>query len=190
MMQFLRYESFDIELYNDYTYTQNSTDNCNLYDNEYVKNADIDSLTSKYGIRISKDGQQYKSVILLTGGGGKTSVHSNSAVLDDENLVVALGDSIFNIQLPDLELNWIVQGDDSLCFAIYRISDGYVVHGELAITKVSRDGKIDWQFYGRDIFVTQDGVDSLVIEDDRIKVKDWENNLYEIDFNGKEIKGA
>lgn len=36
--------------------------------------------------------------------------------------------------------------------------------------------------------MTPEGLDNFVIKGDRIEVKDWDYNIYYIDFSGKEIK--
>lgn len=63
-----------------------------------------------------------------------------------------------------------------------------MIHGELAITKISLSGVIEWQFYGRDIFVTPDGLDNFNILGNKITVQDWDRYIYNIDFSGNEIK--
>ena len=39
-----------------------------------------------------------------------------------------------------------------------------------------------------DIFTTLDNTSAFVIDDDRIKLRDFQNNYYEINFDGKLIK--
>ena len=48
-------------------------------------------------------------------------------------------------------------------------------------------GDIKWSFSGKDIWVNIEGKQEVEIKDDRIKLIDFENNEYEIDFNGIEI---
>lgn len=188
MVQVFKYGLFEIELKNDEMYKRNSTDNKNVYDFEYINKTNADSLTSKYGINVFLNGCTYKSVILMAGGGGITAVSHNSALIDEDNFIIVIGNSTFSLNLPDLTLKWVMECDDSLCFGVYKIPDGYVIHGELAITKISLSGVIEWQFYGRDIFVTPDGLDNFNISVDKITVRDWEKCIYNIDFSGNEIK--
>lgn len=52
---------------------------------------------------------------------------------------------------------------------------------------VLSNGNIEWQFYGRDIFVTIDGLDDFRIDGDIIISKDFQGYCYKINLNGKEI---
>ena len=45
------------------------------------------------------------------------------------------------------------------CFGIHFLDEDYVIHGELEITRLDKDGKIVWQYIGRDIWTTPEGTD-------------------------------
>lgn len=188
MVEKFEFGRFNLEIFNDETFSKNSIDNNHMYDNEYKSGMYSNTLISKYGVKVLKDQKLVRSVILMAEGGGMTHIHNKFFLMDGENLIIIIGDSIFNLHLPDTSLNWCLKCDDSLCFNLYKITNGYIMHGELSITKISESGTIDWQFYGRDIFVTEDGANNFKIEDDRIVVCDWGNYTYHIDFYGKEIK--
>ena len=44
-----------------------------------------------------------------------------------------------------------------------------------------------WRFSGKDIFATVSDKTAFTIENDSIKLYDFEDNFYELDFNGKLI---
>ena len=44
-----------------------------------------------------------------------------------------------------------------------------------------------WNFCGKDIFVSISGKNPFEICNDRIKLYDFEDNYYEINFDGKQI---
>lgn len=50
------------------------------------------------------------------------------------------------------------------------------------------DFKKQWSFSGRYIFVSVSNRESFTICENSICLYDFENNYYEIDFNGKQIK--
>lgn len=137
---------FQVELYNDEIYSRDSADNKYKYDFYYFNSLDEDSLSSKCAVRVLKDEKVYRSAILIAGGGGKTSVHQNAALIDGQNLIDILGDSIFSLNLPDLGLNWCLKCEDSVCLGLYQIPNGYLIHGEQSITKVNQKGKLIGSF--------------------------------------------
>lgn len=72
-------------------------------------------------------------------------------------------------------------------FGLYRLKDGYVLHGELDIIGLDKDFHQQWLFSGYDIFATRDGKTPFEIKSDRICLYDFLDNYYEIDFEGKTI---
>lgn len=86
---------------------------------------------------------------------------------------------------------WKIQGDSATCIGIYKVSDGYIVHGELEISKIDSRGNIIWKRSGRDIFTTLEGIDNFRIENNAIYVTDWQNNTYCFDvLDGTERNAA
>lgn len=60
--------------------------------------------------------------------------------------------------LPDLVLNWQTQCDQATCFQIFKQLNDYIIHGELQVTKLEKNGNKKWEFGGRDIFVNIDNI--------------------------------
>jgi hypothetical protein len=86
-----------------------------------------------------------------------------------------------------LELKWATQSDPATCFGIYKLQDDYIVHGEIEISRLDKEGNIKWQFGGSDIFVTFDADDAFKLNADHIALTDFYRIKYKIDFNGKII---
>jgi len=105
--------------------------------------------------------------------------------VDNEQLVICCCDTVFCLTLPDLHLKWKTRADDATCFQIFKQQDDYIVHGELQITKLDKNGKIKWQFGGADIFVCIDGEEAFKLESDGILLRDFAKTEYKIDFDGK-----
>ena len=70
-------------------------------------------------------------------------------------------------------------------YGIYKIRGGYIIYGEVEIIKLDLDFNKKWSFSGSDIFVSYSGKNAFEICDKKIKLFDWEDNYYEIDFDGK-----
>ena len=171
------------------TFTKDSVDNKYKYDAQYFeKNYSRVKCDygSKYAIRIKKNNEYLKSVILLSNGFSSLS-NKDSIIIENSNMVIIVGKSIFCLGLPNLNFSWQIECDKSTCFGIYEVNDEFIIHGELFISKISKTGKLEWQFSGRDIFVTMDGSDRINITEEYIRVTDWENNIYYLNFNGQEI---
>lgn len=167
-------------------YDLNSSDNEYQYQKVYHSHTSEYKPASMHGIKVFSDDKIINSTLLL-GYGGATGIHERSAVIDEDRLLVCCCDSVFCLTIPDLESQWVTKADDATCFGIYKLVDGYVIHGELEITKLMKSGGIEWSFGGEDIFVTQDGMDDFSIKKDCVEVKDWNNRIYRISFDGKTI---
>ncbi|MDE5737188.1 MAG: hypothetical protein K2H93_02355, partial [Oscillospiraceae bacterium] len=63
-----------------------------------------------------------------------------------------------------------------------------ILYGEYIIYRIAKDLSIKWEFSGRDIFVRYEGnAPAFIMKKDRICLYDFEDNYYEIDYNGKLI---
>lgn len=61
----------------------------------------------------------------------------------------------------------------------------YIIHGELQVTKIDKDGNKKREFGGADIFVSTDNEDEFKIESHGILLWDFGKTKYKIDFDGK-----
>lgn len=177
-------DNFEIEIIDEQDYTVNSVDNRFQYDIVHRHSEDdMYAPISIYGIKIYKDGL-YKTAIVMASGGA-TEISPDSAIIDGQCLLLVCCDKVFNLQLPDLTLNWIVVADPATCFAIYQYKDSYIIHGELEITRLDRSGKIIWQVGGRDTFVNIDHIGSTFkMHNEYIELMDWQGFLYKLFYNG------
>src|SRR5579871_1563272 len=144
---------YEIDVTDDATYSKASTDNDSPYDFVYQDEEAREYQSSNHAIKLFRGGELIKSAIVCAVP-AYTAIHKHSAVLKDNNLYVACGDKVFSVALPDLELKWMVQVDQSMCLGIYKADDGLFAHGELSVTRLGVDGKIIWQTGLRDIIVT------------------------------------
>jgi hypothetical protein len=174
-------------LINDSTYSVGSADNNFTYDFVYHDKESLEYKSCNHGIKILKDDQIIKSAIVCASAGA-TDIHENSAIIDQDNLLICCADKIFSLRLPDLTLNWITHADLATCFGIYKTDIGYFVHGETQVTRIDKLGNIVWQTGLRDIILNIDNdIPCFVLQDNFIELQDFNSNKYTIDFNGKFI---
>jgi hypothetical protein len=182
----VHYKEYIIEVIDDMEYSLRSTDNLTHYDKEYFNssmNEDRFYPTSKHGIRIKQDDKELASAIICEVGGA-TGIHKNSFLFTGNNMLICCCDKVYSLTLPDLEINWKKRLDWATCFEIVCFDDEFLVHGELSITRIDKDGNEKWRFGARDIFVTQDGSEAMIIHTDKIELRDWEGYTYILDKNG------
>ena len=179
-----QYRDLTIELIDEPTYTFNSTDNKFIYSKHYFGDGAKEYPTSKHGIKIYQNDQIIDSCILI-GSGGATGIHKSSSLLDNEQLLLCCCDTIFCLTLPYLDLKWKTKSDQATCFQIFKQQDDYIIHGELQVTKLDKDGNKKWEFGGSDIFVSIDNEEEFKIENDGILLTDFAKTKYKIDFDGK-----
>ena len=177
------YNDLTIEVLDEPTYKFGSTDNNFNYSKHYFGNGATEYPTSKHGIKLYQDGQIIDNCIII-GSGGATVIHQNSSLLDKDQLLICCCDTVFCITLPNLKIEWKTQADQATCFQIFKQQDAYIVHGELQVAKLDKDGKIKWEFGGADIFVSLDNEEEFKIVNDGILLTDFAKTKYKIDFNG------
>jgi len=176
-----------VELFNDPSYRP-GTDNKSAYALCHFTDGYQNPYGTPHGIRLFNGDLEVNSCLLI--GSGGTTVHPTSAILDGNSLLVCCGDSVFSLELPSLRLRWQTQVDLATCFQIYSIEEEYIVHGEVKISRLNRQGDIVWSFSGCDIFVSLDSETTFVLHDDYIALVDWEKNKYDLDFNGRVIRST
>lgn len=188
----INYKDLVVEIFPDQQFSLKSVDNSNKYNYIYTNFEHVqgsEDFVPKYGIFLKDETKILKSAILISGGTGATTPHDKSIIVNGEEIIIIIGDCIFCLSILDLRLKWVTKcGDCVTCFGLYKVDDSYIVHGECSIVKVNECGHIEWEFSGRDIFVTAEGIEDFKIEGNQIIVKDWEYNLYKLDLQGKEIK--
>jgi hypothetical protein len=176
---------YHIDISSDPTYSEGSADNLTQYDIVYFDKSKYE-FPSVYGIKVFQDSRLLKSAAIGSVGGG-TTVHKNSIIVEDNRIIICCADTAFCVSIPDLGLIWHTKADGVTCFEIFKVHDYYIVHGELEITKLDKNGKIVWQNIGGDIFTTLDGKDDFIITDKYILATDWENRKYKFGFDGNTV---
>ncbi|WP_131561792.1 hypothetical protein [Pedobacter frigidisoli] len=154
------------------------------YSKHYFGDSGTEYSASKQGIKLYQDDQIIDSCIVI-GSGGATGVHQNSSLIDNDQLLLCCCDTVFCLTLPDLALKWKTQADQATCFQIFQHQYDYIIHGELQVTKLDKDGNKKWEFGGTDIFVSIDNEEEFKLETDGILLTDFAKTKYKIDFDGK-----
>jgi hypothetical protein len=166
-------------------YEEGSADNLHHYNAVYLNAPEREG--TKYDIAVFFADDLEKRV-LIQSSGGSTTIHKTSFVAEPDRLVICCSNTVFCLSIPDLLLLWKTEADDVTCFQIFKHQSDYIIHGELAISRINHNGEVLWQRSGGDIFVKMHSLEEdFVITDNHILVTDWENRRYKFDFNGNSI---
>ena len=178
-------ETCHVEIKADETYTVDSTDNRHYDVVLNPCNFKKSDMTKTFSIHV----KLFESEFCIALVGPFYSCDDNCAVLEDETLTVLQDNTITQIKVTDGTIIRHIKLDCFGCnFAIHRVENGYIVYGEIEITMLDIDFIKKWSFSGKDIFVSIDGKQPFEIRDDIICLYDFEDNYYEIDFEGKSIR--
>lgn len=173
-----------IVLFDDSAFNQ-TADSPTTYDKVIQAEKDKEySPTSQHALKIFKDNNLIGSAIILASGGG-TGVHGDTALIDNDNLVIRCCNKVFSLTLPDLKINWTTEVDWATCFSIHKYQDTYISHGETSIVRIDKSGKILWSYGGADIFVCLEEGNPFEMFDNYIALTDFNGSTYKIDYNGK-----
>lgn len=177
----LENERCRIEVKTDETYTVDSADNRHydviLNPGRYRHN-DFSKILS---IHVDLFSNEFYIALI----GSFYSYDSDCAILENDTLTVLQGDAITQIRVTDGTLVRHIRLDGFGCnFAIYKVSKGYIVYGEIEITMLDFDFLKKWSFCGKDIFVSVSGQKPFELNEDGICLRDIEGNCYQLDFDG------
>ena len=173
-----------VEITTDDTYTVDSADNRHY---DVVLNPcryQRCNLSKTFSIHIELADREL-SVALI---GSFLADDHRCAVLDRDVLLVLQDDWITQIDITD---GSIIKRTEVPClggnFEIYEVKTGYILHGETEITMLDRDLNKKWSFAGKDIFASVTGKVPFEIRENSICLYDFEDNFYQLDFDGKLI---
>lgn len=143
-------DALEVELWRDPAYTPGCADTAHRYGRKIEVGGGNGQAT---GVEVRVRGRPVSSAVLLCDA-GCPGIAGGQAVLRDGALYVAMRDRVAALDLPSLDTRWTVDVDDACVFGIEEIggADSLLVHGELWITRLGLDGRIQWQRGGADIF--------------------------------------
>lgn len=180
----LQNEICHIEINIDETYTVDSVDNRHYDVTLNPEHYQHNDLSKTLSIHIGLYAREFQVALI----GPYHSYDLDCAVLQDDILTVLQDNMITQIKITDACIIRHVVLDCLGCnFAIYKVEKGYIIYGEIEITMLDLDFKKQWSFSGKDIFVSISNREPFTIRENLICLYDFENNYYEIDFNGKQI---
>ncbi|QOG03947.1 hypothetical protein [Flavobacterium sp. MDT1-60] len=185
-----QYKSFEIEVRDEPNYIFNSVKNLRQY-NKFFFHEDYYqenfNTTSKHAI-IIKEFETEISNAIIGEIGGATGVYDNSFIIENDKIWICVCNKIYCLEIPSLELIWQKEFDHFTNLSIYKLEKDFVLHGELEILRITREGEIVWRFGGRDIWINPEGKTEFNIEDNVIRLFDFESNEYVLDFDGNLIE--
>ena len=110
------------------------------------------------------------------------------AVLDGTVLTIIQDQGFLQIDIIKGEIINIKSTDIfGSVFSLNKFGEDYIVHGEIEITRYDSKFNKLWSFSGKDIFASVTGRTAFEMAENSIKLYDFQDNYYEIDYNGKEI---
>ena len=126
------------------------------------------------GVEARVNGRLAASAVLLCEA-GCPGIMGGDALLRDGTLFVCMRDHVVALALPSLDVRWTTGVDDACVFGLMEIGavDALLVHGELRITRLGLDGRIQWQRAGGDIFTGGCWMDG-----DAVVAVDWTGAEY------------
>jgi hypothetical protein len=113
------------------------------------------------------------------------TIFTNHGISVHDQMAVCLGDRLALIAQPDVlciapmtgGVIWRYAGDGASLFGLYHTPDGsaLILHGELEIVRLTRDGMVVWRSSGRDIFTGP-----FRVSESGIEATDFDGAIYTI----------
>lgn len=181
----LQNERYKVTISIDEMYTVGSADN--MYYDVVLNPKKLQHYDIYKVFRIEVDNE--KEVVRIALVGDFFSYTKDCAILDEHVLTILQNNVVCQINLQTNSLSRHSEFECFGCnFGIHKTNEGYIIYGEMEITMLDWNFCKKWSFSGRDIFVSHTDKKAFEICADRIKLYDWEENYYEIDFSGKLLR--
>lgn len=180
----LQNDKCNVKISVDTTYTVDSTDN-KPYDIELnLSHIGRSNFYKVLSITINLFYKQFQIALV----GDFYSYEKDCAVLDDEILTILQNNTITQLHIIDGSVLLFKKIDCfGLNYGIYKLKHGYIIHGEIEIIMLDFEFNVKWKFSGKDIFASVSRKTTFQLCEKTIKLYDFEDNFYEIDFEGKLI---
>lgn len=184
-MKNLHVKDYDISIREEPPYSFRSADN-KYYDKVHcLVEQDYEYAPKTVCVRVEKDCFVKEAALIV-------SYHAliENCTLPAGDCVFLMLDNILCLLCPDtLELvKKAVINPVGAMFAAYAYETDFILYGEVEIYRIAQDLMVLWTFSGRDIFVRYMGEEpAFEMRSDRICLYDFEDNYYEIDYDGKVI---
>lgn len=128
----------------------------------------------------------YDREITLAIVGSYMSGVDDCALLEGNLLTVMMNEQFYKINVTDATvIDYKALDVFGSNFGLFKIDKGYVVHGEVEILFLNENFEKRASFSGRDIFVSISGKNAFTLTKDTVQLYDFEDNYYEIGFDGK-----
>ena len=179
----LQNDKYTVEITEDQSYVIDSEDN-KAYD--FVMNPNHFGRNHWYKtLCIAIEGVKRVKIALL---GDCDTAERDCAILEGDILTVLLKDTVMQIDLSSAELVGTYRVDVfGATFTINRMSAGYLIYGEMEILRLDDAFNTVWKFSGKDIFASVTGKNAFELTDHSIRLYDYQDNFYELDFDGNII---
>ena len=109
-------------------------------------------------------------------------------ILEDDILIVMMNDVLIVFECSTLSMVKHTELPGVVHYSIEQFDNGYIVHGECSIIKLTSDFDIEWTFDDADIFVTINGECPFEIRGDTIHLCDFTGYKCVLDKFGKVIR--
>ena len=168
-------------------YDPDSADNA-VRPDEFIKVSDDHSKTLL--LNICDNGHTVEKHIAL-----EVSFYTPSdefAFIEGDSLFLFLNDIICEL---DLQTGKVINEKElnltGTLFSVHRYHQDYIMYCETDIIRITRSLEVVWDFGARDIFVRYHGDEpAFEMMPDRIRLYDFSDNYYEIDYDGKVIRDS
>lgn len=112
------------------------------------------------------------------------------AFIEDNSLFLFLNDTVCEFDMPAGKVTNKNRLDlTGTLFSVHKYQQDFIMYSEMDIIRMTRSLDVVWDFSARDIFVRYQGEEpAFEMKSDRIRLYDFSDNYYEIDYDGKVIR--
>lgn len=136
------------------------------------------------GVRIL-EGESELSSCLVTSSGGASWLGCDSCAVHGKYLYITVGNRVFSLLLPELQLGWTQVVDMASCFGVRVVNETQciIANGECEISRLDFNGELVWQVVGKDVFMRP-----LALDRGYIIVKDFQRCQYRISIEDGSVE--
>ena len=168
----------------DNTYTLNSTDNKYIY-NILLNPGNHKEYYSCIHIKTTFEDKNSEFDLI---GNKLPLLNNDNVIFENNNIIINTSNEIIKINMYNIEIVKYLRYEDYIYYIKKIDENRFIVYGEQYIRMLDNNLNEIWSFCGKDIFVSVSNKNPFQISDNMIKLYDYKDNYYELDFDGNQIK--
>lgn len=148
-----KHQNYNITVFDDSSHKIGFIENKFHYSKYYFCQSEEDFPVSRLGIKIFENNKEVANSLVI-GFAGEKDFHTNSYLIDCNQLLICCSDTVICLSIPTLEIHWKKSFDKIVCLRISKQNKDYLIYGKNQVIKIDVNGNVKQSSKSKTDFVS------------------------------------